>query len=65
MLPQIQQGAGAGLGELDEQFVEQPVDVVNDVLGTVIGVKAQEAEWEIGEQGFQCRDQVGLADFRR
>jgi hypothetical protein len=65
MLPQIQQGAGAGLGKLDEQFVEQPGDVMIDVPGTVIVVKAREAEWENGEQGIQYRDQLGLADFRR
>ena len=54
---------GPGLGELaDVEFVEQVGDLVVDVFGTVVGVKALDDKGIGGDQGFEHGDQEALGD---
>jgi hypothetical protein len=55
--------AGAGLGEfLDPELVEEPRDLVVDVLGAIVGVEGADGEGKGEDQLFQGREQVALAD---
>ena len=55
--------AGAGLGQFDQQLVEQSDHVLIDVLGAVVGMERQNDKGELLEEGLQHWNQVPLADF--
>ena len=52
----------ARFGLLDAQFFQQFRHVMIDVLGTVVGVKADNDERELIDDQRQHRQQKGLAD---
>ena len=53
---------GAGLGELDAQFLQQPGDPVVDIVRAVVGMESQDHERKGLQQVFQGRDEIHLAD---
>ncbi len=53
----------AGLGEFDEQLMEQLRHPLVDVFRTVVGMEALESKGELFQELLQNRDQVVLADF--
>ncbi len=53
---------GAGLGELDTQFLQQPGDPVVDVLQAVVGMEPQDHERDALQQVLKGRDEIDLAD---
>ena len=54
---------GSRLGELaDMEFVEQVGDLVVDVFGTVVGVKALDDKGIGGDQGFEHGDQEAFGN---
>ena len=54
---------GAGLGELDTQFLQQPGDPPVDVFRAVVGVEPPDDEREARQQVFQGRDEIVFTDF--
>ena len=55
--------AGAGLGQFDQQLVEQSDHVLIDVLGAVVGMERQNDKGKLLEEVFQHRNQVPFAAF--
>ncbi len=57
------QWRGRDLGELHEELLEHLGDLVIDVFGAVVGVKALDAERKGRQQRFDHRQQVDLGEF--
>ena len=54
---------GAGFGELDTQFLQQPGNLFVDIFRAVVGVEPPDDEGEARQQLFQGRDEVDFTDF--
>ena len=54
---------GTGLGELDEQFLQQFGNLVINVLRAVVGMKPRDDKRKLLQQLPDDREQVGLADL--
>ena len=59
--------ARPGFGEFHRQIVEHPRHLAIDVLGAVVGMEAENAQRESGEQGFDLScsvfDLTGIAQW--